>query len=154
MTPQDPHRLAGAPVPAIRDDPSRRDRDLTSAPGPSEGSGQRTPPRTRRSALGRRDPTPGPQHRTPQPLAPLAAVGHPGPAKSDNDGEVPCLYTPAQAARLLTVRESWLRHKAAARAIPCTFLGRHLRFSPADLRAITATGARPARGPRGRPRHR
>jgi hypothetical protein len=30
----------------------------------------------------------------------------------------------------MAVRESWLRRKAAARAIPCTFLGKHLRFSP------------------------
>src|SRR5690348_14473764 len=43
------------------------------------------------------------------------------------------LYTPAEAARRLRVRESWLRKKAAARLVPCTHLGRHLRFSPADL---------------------
>ena len=52
------------------------------------------------------------------------------------------LRTPAQAAQLLAVPESWLRRKAAARVIPCTFLGRHLRFSPADLVAIAAAGAR------------
>lgn len=49
------------------------------------------------------------------------------------------LYTPAQAAALLQVRESWLRRNARTRTIPCTFLGRHLRFSPADLAAIVAT---------------
>jgi hypothetical protein len=36
------------------------------------------------------------------------------------------LLTPAEAAIRLRVRESWLRKKAAARAIPCTFLGKHL----------------------------
>jgi excisionase family DNA binding protein len=51
------------------------------------------------------------------------------------------LYTPAQAAKLLAVTESWLRRRAAARAIACTFLGKHLRFSPADLRAIVTAGA-------------
>ncbi|MGD9527828.1 hypothetical protein [Pseudonocardia sp.] len=56
----------------------------------------------------------------------------------------PQLYTPAEAAGLLTVRESWLRRKAAARAVPCTFLGKHLRFSAADLAAIAAAAARPA----------
>jgi excisionase family DNA binding protein len=56
----------------------------------------------------------------------------------------PVLYTPAEAAERLRVRESWLRKKAAARAIPCTFLGKHLRFSPADLAAIVAAAARPA----------
>jgi hypothetical protein len=32
------------------------------------------------------------------------------------------LYTPAQAAALLQVPESWLRRRAAARQVPCTFL--------------------------------
>ena len=53
------------------------------------------------------------------------------------------LYTPAQVAALLAVKESWLRRKAGQRAIPCTFLGKHLRFSTHDLRAITAFGAQP-----------
>ncbi len=50
------------------------------------------------------------------------------------------LYTPAQAAELLAVRESWLRRKAGQRAIPCTFLGKHLRFSAANLRDIADSG--------------
>jgi excisionase family DNA binding protein len=53
------------------------------------------------------------------------------------------LYTPRAAAELLAVRESWLRRKAAARAVPCTFLGRHLRFSHADLEAIAQAAAHP-----------
>lgn len=53
------------------------------------------------------------------------------------------LYTPAEGAKLLRVRESWLRRKAAARVVPCTFLGRHLRFSRADLAAIVAGHAQP-----------
>jgi excisionase family DNA binding protein len=69
------------------------------------------------------------------------------PATPD-DG--PLLYTPAEAAELLRVRESWLRKKAAARAVPCTFLGKHLRFSPVDLAAIVAAAARPATGRRPR----
>ncbi|WP_425388292.1 helix-turn-helix domain-containing protein [Amycolatopsis taiwanensis] len=54
------------------------------------------------------------------------------------------LFTPAQAAAMLQVRESWLRRRAARRQVPCTFLGKHLRFSPADLKQITADAARPA----------
>jgi excisionase family DNA binding protein len=50
------------------------------------------------------------------------------------------LYTPEQAAVLLQVRPSWLRKKAAARAVPCTFVGKHLRFSAADVAAIVAAG--------------
>jgi excisionase family DNA binding protein len=66
------------------------------------------------------------------------------------EGDV-LLYTPAEAARRLQVRESWLRKKAAAREIPRTYLGKHLRFSAADLAAIVAASARPATG---RPRRR
>jgi excisionase family DNA binding protein len=54
------------------------------------------------------------------------------------------LLTPAEAAIRLQVRESWLRKKAAGRTIPCTFLGKHLRFSEADLAAIVAGAAVPA----------
>ncbi|GGI95135.1 hypothetical protein GCM10011581_35280 [Saccharopolyspora subtropica] len=46
------------------------------------------------------------------------------------------LYTPAEAAKQLAVKESWLRRKASGRTIPCTFLGKHLRFSDDDLREI------------------
>jgi excisionase family DNA binding protein len=56
----------------------------------------------------------------------------------------PEVYTPEQAARLLNVGESWLRRKAAARLVPCTFIGKHLRFTAADVAAIIAAGARPA----------
>jgi excisionase family DNA binding protein len=62
------------------------------------------------------------------------------------------LYTPAEAAQLLKVRESWLRKKASARQVPCTFLGRHLRFSAADLAAIITAAAQPAVGRRPRRR--
>ncbi|WP_345364350.1 helix-turn-helix domain-containing protein [Actinoallomurus liliacearum] len=55
----------------------------------------------------------------------------------------PQLYTPVEAAELLKVPESWLRKKAAARAIPCTFLGKHLRFSDDDLEEIVRSGSRP-----------
>jgi excisionase family DNA binding protein len=64
----------------------------------------------------------------------------------------PVLYTPAEAAQLLKVRESWLRKKAAARQVPCTFLGKHLRFSAADLAAIITAAAQPPVGRRPRRR--
>ena len=51
------------------------------------------------------------------------------------------LHTPAEAAEMLKIRESWLRAKAAARAIPCTFIGKHLRFSDDDIAQIMAEGA-------------
>ncbi|EWC64483.1 hypothetical protein UO65_0090 [Actinokineospora spheciospongiae] len=51
------------------------------------------------------------------------------------------LLTPEQAAALLQVRPSWLRRKAAARAIPCRYLGKHLRFTHADLTAIAEQSA-------------
>ena len=52
------------------------------------------------------------------------------------------LHTPAEAAGILKVRESWLKTKAAARVIPCTFIGKHLRFSDDDIAAIMQSGAR------------
>ncbi len=39
------------------------------------------------------------------------------------------LYTPAEAATLLAVKESWLRRQAGQRTIASTMLGKHLRFS-------------------------
>ncbi|MEU8632691.1 helix-turn-helix domain-containing protein [Amycolatopsis sp. NPDC048633] len=54
----------------------------------------------------------------------------------------PLLYTPAAAAGRLTIGESWLRRKAGQRLIPCTFVGKHLRFTEDDLRAIVAAGRR------------
>lgn len=56
----------------------------------------------------------------------------------------PRLHTPAEAAELLKVPESWLRKKVAARLIPCTFLGKHLRFSDEDLTKIVQSGAKQA----------
>src|SRR5215207_9325271 len=50
--------------------------------------------------------------------APGDAASRPGDELAGSSGRL--LYTPAEAARLLTVPESWLRRKAAARAIPCT----------------------------------
>lgn len=50
------------------------------------------------------------------------------------------LHTPAEAAELLAVPESWLRRKASQRTIPCTFLGKHLRFTPDDLNEIIRRG--------------
>lgn len=52
------------------------------------------------------------------------------------------LHTPAEAAEILKVRESWLKAKAAARVIPCTFVGKHLRFSDDDITEIINSGAR------------
>jgi hypothetical protein len=52
------------------------------------------------------------------------------------------LHTAAEAAGVLKVRESWLKTKAAARLIPCTFIGKHLRFSDDDIAEIMRAGAR------------
>ncbi|MGC9667410.1 helix-turn-helix domain-containing protein [Planosporangium sp. 12N6] len=63
-----------------------------------------------------------------------------GPPR-DETSNVPLLYTAEQAAALLQISPSWLRKKATARAIPCTFVGKHLRFSANDLNLIIAAGA-------------
>jgi hypothetical protein len=48
----------------------------------------------------------------------------------------------AEAARILKVRESWLKTKASARLIPCTFVGKYLRFSDDDIAEIMRIGSR------------
>lgn len=53
------------------------------------------------------------------------------------------LHTPTEAADILAVRESWLRRKASQRLVPCTFVGKHLRFSDSNLAAITEAGQQP-----------
>jgi excisionase family DNA binding protein len=50
------------------------------------------------------------------------------------------LLTFADAAAILNVPESWLRKKAAAREVPFTRLGRHVRFTDDHLRAIVEQG--------------
>jgi hypothetical protein len=52
------------------------------------------------------------------------------------------LHTVAEAAGILKVRESWLKTKASARLIPCTFVGKHLRFSDDDIAEIMKAGER------------
>ena len=91
-------------------------------------------------------------HRPRRPGTSTARVVPPTTTHLPAAGGTPLLCTPAEAAQRLRVRESWLRKKAAARQIPCTFLGKHLRFSPTDLAAIITAAARPATGPRRRRR--
>lgn len=55
------------------------------------------------------------------------------------------LYTPCEAAQVLRVRESWLRRKAGLRQIPCTFLGKHLRFTNENIETIVRQGNRAVR---------
>jgi hypothetical protein len=67
------------------------------------------------------------------------------PSTGESAGDpVPTLFTPTQAAELLQVPESWLRRRAARRLVPCTFLGKHLRFSHANLHQIITDATRPA----------
>ncbi|GDY33591.1 helix-turn-helix domain-containing protein [Gandjariella thermophila] len=69
------------------------------------------------------------------------------PTLPPSDGTEPLLYTAEQAAELLQVRPSWLRRKAAARAVPCRYVGKHLRFSRADIAAIADASAQGPRQP-------
>lgn len=81
-----------------------------------------------------------------RPLYDTTGPDHDQPEKSDQQlgtpGEEPTgtgtqlLYTPEEAAEKLRVRPSWLRRKASTRAIPCRFIGKHLRFADEDLRHI------------------
>lgn len=62
---------------------------------------------------------------------------------SEHSGSRPELPTErllsiAEAAELLAVPLSWLRDKVTARQVPHTRLGRHVRFTPDQLRRIIA----------------
>ena len=48
----------------------------------------------------------------------------------------PELYTAAEAAKILRVKQSWLERQAAARKIPFTMLGGAYRFTDGHLAAI------------------
>jgi len=62
------------------------------------------------------------------------------PRPADTQREPQRLYTAEQASQQLQVPASWLRKKASARCIPCTFIGKHLRFSAANIDAIVHDG--------------
>lgn len=98
----------------------------------------------------RHEPTANSSSASPQPHA-LGAAGRNGsaagtrPDTAQGPGDpAPLLFTPAQAAAMLQVPESWLRRRAARRQVPCAFAGKHLRFSRADIEQIAADAARPA----------
>lgn len=53
------------------------------------------------------------------------------------------LRTVREAASILGVSETWIYSRTAARSIPHTRLGGHVRFTDADLAAIVSGGATP-----------
>lgn len=55
----------------------------------------------------------------------------------------PLLLTVEEAATRLAVPASWLKQRVAAHAIACTRLGRHIRFTAAQLDAIIASSEQP-----------
>jgi excisionase family DNA binding protein len=50
------------------------------------------------------------------------------------------LLTMAEAATHLRVPENWLRKKVSAGAVPCTRIGRHVRFTVAQVEEIIVGG--------------
>ncbi|MFD0059585.1 helix-turn-helix domain-containing protein [Streptomyces sp. NPDC056690] len=78
---------------------------------------------------------PSPREQTPRSVAANDAADSSG-------SDVVGLFTAEQAAQALQVPPSWLRKKAAAGSIRHTRIGRHLRFSTSDLRALIAQGQR------------
>ncbi len=57
------------------------------------------------------------------------------------------LMTIDDLARRLKVKRSWVRDAVTARRIPCTRVGRHVRFSEEDYQAIKAAGQQPVEQP-------
>jgi excisionase family DNA binding protein len=56
------------------------------------------------------------------------------------------IYTVAEAATILRVKESWLERQAAARKIPFTMLGGAYRFTAEHLTAIIRTNEKSPAG--------
>ena len=54
------------------------------------------------------------------------------------------LFTFAEAAEMTSLKESWLRRAVTERRIPCRKIGKHVRFSQADLDALIAAHAQAA----------
>jgi excisionase family DNA binding protein len=71
-----------------------------------------------------------------------------GTAEQHGPAKARILHTPAEAATMLAVKESWLRRQAGLRRIPSTMLGKHLRFSATDLAEIVRHGHRVSRAAR------
>ncbi len=53
------------------------------------------------------------------------------------------LLTVAQVAAELGVPPSWLSNRVASRTVTCTRLGRHVRFTPAQVQAIVDAAEQP-----------
>jgi excisionase family DNA binding protein len=53
------------------------------------------------------------------------------------------LLTPADVAELLSVSEAWIRRQAAAHLVPCTRLGRQVRFTAEQVQQIVNGAAQP-----------
>jgi excisionase family DNA binding protein len=53
------------------------------------------------------------------------------------------LLTISEAALVLNVPENWLRKKVAAHAVPCTRIGKHVRFTRTHLDRIIESGEQP-----------
>ncbi|WP_371927740.1 helix-turn-helix domain-containing protein [Lentzea sp. HUAS12] len=94
---------------------------------------------TRRRAAGRLRLSPSAQETQPAPGEDESSIGESPLATEIEENADQLLFTPEQAAPLLQVRPSWLRRRAAARAVPCHYLGKHLRFTREDLEEIVAT---------------
>jgi hypothetical protein len=111
--------------------PSRTKTAHLAPDGRTEGTatGRRTPGRLR---LSRPSTTQPPEARD-------VGGASPSPTPAQNDeasAQGQLLFTADQAAQMLQVRPSWLRRRAAARSIPCRFLGKHLRFAREDIDQI------------------
>lgn len=61
-------------------------------------------------------------------------------------GTGPLMDNKALADRL-NVKVSWVEDAAKAGRIPCTFIGRHRRYTEAHYQQIVAAGERPATNP-------
>ena len=59
------------------------------------------------------------------------------------ESDLGLLLTLAEVATLLSVPESWLRKRVASHTVPCTRLGRHIRFTRQQVDQIVLAAHQP-----------
>jgi excisionase family DNA binding protein len=64
------------------------------------------------------------------------------------------LITVEELAAYLAVSVAWVRKGVLERTLPCTKIGRHVRFTPEQVEHIVRSGERPARETVGTIQHR
>lgn len=115
-------------------EPALGTRSESPMPAPSVSREQQAQLQSMTPDLSPLGPSVAGKHQVQTPAAPLVRADLPAAV----------LLTIDEAAAALRVTRSWLRDRVSARIVPHTRLGRHVRFTPAHLAQIIASGEEPS----------